>query len=79
METYFFEEGLSRFFISFKDDHYRPQTNLREGYVFTGVCDSVHRGGCLPGGVVSPGGVSVSVTLLLRFGTKCKSVLYLVY
>ena len=25
--------------------YYRPQTKLREGYVFTGVCDSVHRGG----------------------------------
>ena len=24
---------------------YRPQTKLREGYVFTGVCDFVHRGG----------------------------------
>ena len=22
---------------------YRPQTKLREGYVFTGVCDSVNR------------------------------------
>ena len=27
---------------------YRPQTKLREGYVFTGVCDSVHKGGVLP-------------------------------
>ena len=26
---------------------YRPQTRLWEGYVFTGVCDSVHRGVCL--------------------------------
>ena len=25
--------------------NYRPQTKLREGYVFTGVCDSVHSGG----------------------------------
>ena len=25
--------------------NYRPQTKLREGYVFTRVCDSVHRGG----------------------------------
>ena len=24
---------------------YRPQTKLREGYVFTRVCDSVNRGG----------------------------------
>ena len=32
---------------------YRPQTKLREGYVFTGVCDSVHSGGmrgCWGGG-----------------------------
>ena len=28
--------------------HYRPQTKLREGYVFTGVCDSVNRGGGYP-------------------------------
>ena len=27
---------------------YRPQQQLRKGYVFTGVCDSVHRRGCLP-------------------------------
>ena len=27
---------------------YRPQTKLREGYVFTGVCDSVHMGGWYP-------------------------------
>ena len=25
-----------------------PSTKLGQGYVFTGVCDSVHRGGCLP-------------------------------
>ena len=25
--------------------HYRPQTKVREGYVFTRGCDSVHRGG----------------------------------
>ena len=33
--------------------NYRPLTKLREGYVFTGVCDSVHRGGvrgCSRGG-----------------------------
>ena len=48
---------------------YRPLTKFREGYVFTGVCDSVHRGGgawsrgagLVPGGtcsgvVPSPGG-----------------------
>ena len=27
---------------------YRPQTKLREGNVFTPVCDSVHTGGCIP-------------------------------
>ena len=27
-----------------KSHFYRPQTKLREGNVFTGVCDSVHRG-----------------------------------
>ena len=27
--------------------YYRPQTKLRQGNVFTGVCDSVHRGGVL--------------------------------
>ena len=40
---------------------YRPQTKLREDNVFTGVCDSVHRGMPGPGGVWSrrmpgPGG-----------------------
>ena len=25
-----------------------PATKLGQGYVFTGMCDSVHRGGCLP-------------------------------
>ena len=29
-------------------DFYRPETKLRKGYVFTPVCHSVHRGGCLP-------------------------------
>ena len=26
---------------------YRPQTKLQEGYIFTAVCDSFHRGVCL--------------------------------
>ena len=30
-----------------------PATNLGQGYIFTGVCDSVHSGG---GGVPAPGG-----------------------
>ena len=29
-------------------DYYRPQTKLWEGYVFTRVCDSVHRGRWYP-------------------------------
>ena len=29
---------------------YRPLTKLREGYVFTGMCDSVHGGLCASGG-----------------------------
>ena len=29
-------------------NYYRPQTKLWEGYVFTGVCDSVNRGGGYP-------------------------------
>ena len=29
----------------------RPQRKLREGDVFTSVCDSVHRGACMAGGV----------------------------
>ena len=36
--------------------YYRPQKKLREGNFFTGVCDSVHRGGCLLlGGACSRG------------------------
>ena len=38
---------------------YCPQTKLREGNVFTGVCDSVHRGVCLlPGACLLPEGGS---------------------
>ena len=57
---------------------YRPQTKLREGNVFTGVCDSVHRGvvpapggggsapgGCLLGGeCLVPGGSAPAGCLL---------------
>ena len=39
--------------------YYRPQTKLREGNVFTGVCDSLHRGGCLVLGGSGPGGCLV--------------------
>ena len=45
--------------------NYRPQTKLREGYVFTGVCHSVNRGGlCIPvclAGLVNRGGVYPSM------------------
>ena len=34
-----------------------PATKLRQGNVFTSVCDSVHRGGLYPGGVSVRGGV----------------------
>ena len=30
--------------------HYRPQRSLGQGCIFTGVCDSVHRGVCLNAG-----------------------------
>ena len=33
-----------------------PATKLGQGYIFTGVCDSVHRGGCLLPGICSQGG-----------------------
>ena len=55
---------------NFEYHYYHPQTKLREGNVFTHVCDSVHGGGGLwPRGVsvwegfvqggLCPGGVSV--------------------
>ena len=31
--------------------YYHPQTKLREGNVFTPVCDSVHRGSSIQGGL----------------------------
>ena len=37
--------------------HYRPKRSFGQGYIFTGVCDSVHGGGCLLqffGGVSAP-------------------------
>ena len=56
--------------------YYRPRTKLREGYVFTDVCDSVHRGvpgpvggGLVTGGAWSRGGCLVETPpewLLLR-------------
>ena len=47
--------------------YYRPQTKLREGYVFTGVCDSVHGGGGAPcWGVSLAGGSPCQGGLLAR-------------
>ena len=43
--------------------YYRPQTKLREGNVFTPVCDSVHRG-------VSVQGVSLSRGVSLQWGVS---------
>ena len=48
---------------------YRPQTELREGYVFTGVCDFVHRGACMVvGGVHGCGGACVVVGVCMVAG-----------
>ena len=33
-----------------------PAMKLGHGYIFTGVCDSVHRGGTCSQGVPGPGG-----------------------
>ena len=54
-------------------DYYRPQTKLREGNVFTGVCDSVYRRRCLfrggaCSGVPAPGGVPARGGCLLWGG-----------
>ena len=44
---------------AYQANHYRPQTKLREGYVFTGVCHSVHRGiMCARGGLHALGNAS---------------------
>ena len=51
--------------------YYRPQTKLREGYVFTGICDSVNRGGmrgCSRGGM--PGFIRGGACVVL-FGGAC--------
>ena len=45
--------------ISCNNSCYRPQTKLREGNVFTGVCDSVHGGVPGPGGCLFTGGCLV--------------------
>ena len=55
---------MARFLSSF----YRPQTKLREGNVFTPVCDSVDgvgsvQGGFCPGGLCSEGALSRGVSV----------------
>ena len=55
------------------DYFYRPQTKLREGNVFTGVCDSVHGGCLLPGGLV-PGGLLLGGLCLLPGGVWSRRV-----
>ena len=34
-----------------------PTMKLGQGYIFTGVCDSVHRGACMAGGMCAQGGM----------------------
>ena len=51
------------------DLFYCPQTKLREGNVFTGVCDSVYRGG--GEGVPGPGGVCFGVGGVSAPGGGC--------
>ena len=53
---------------------YRTQTKLRQGNVFTPVCDSVHRGRSLSGGVLCPGG-----SLSGRSSCTVKNVRYASY
>ena len=36
-----------------------PTTKLGQGYIFTGICDSVHGGGCLVRGGLLPGGAGL--------------------
>ena len=43
--------------------HYRPQLKLREGNVFTPVCDSVHGGSLCPRASLSGGSLSMGVTI----------------
>ena len=63
---------LRRSFLPLETTQYKlylpPATKLGQGYIFTGVCDSVHRGVSAPG-VSAPGGVTTSLPpgrLLLR-------------
>ena len=44
------------FYNSLKVHIHRPPTKLREGYVFTRACDSVHRGHAWQGGMHVQGG-----------------------
>ena len=51
--------------------YYRPQMKLREGYVFTGVCDSVNRGVCMVGGMCGCWGECVVVRGHARMWGLC--------
>ena len=46
--------GLLYWWSLFPLTNYRPQTKLREGYVFTGVCDSVNGGVGIPSCLAPP-------------------------
>ena len=48
------------FVVNGNPDFYRPQTKLREGNVFTLVCDSVYKGVSVQEGVHCPGRGSLS-------------------
>ena len=56
-----------------------PATKLRQGYVFTGVCDSVHGGGgrawqgeaCMAGGVCMVGGAACMAGGMHGSGEVC--------
>ena len=52
--------GTCNFKIHFRRHYYRPQRSCRQGYVFTRVCHSVNRGGCLLLGGVCSGGCLLS-------------------
>ena len=47
-----------------------PATKLGQGYIFTGVCDSVHRGGVCSRGVVCSRRVSAPGCLLRGFWSR---------
>ena len=70
--TFFFVGGKHvtcyMIFIISSLPFYRPKRSFGQGYIFTGVCDSVHRGG-----VSNPGGIwSRGVSQIFRgWGGRC--------